>query len=88
MLGFKRFDTTAVTIRGIELAEKINKERSVQPRNAGREAGHRCGNLGSGIGGIKPAKHSLDASYIYTSYIYPKIAPEPNGSGIGQSRPS
>ena len=25
MLGFKRFDTAAVTIRGIELAEKIKK---------------------------------------------------------------
>ena len=25
MLGFKRFDTAAITIRGIELAEKIKK---------------------------------------------------------------
>ena len=28
MLGFKRFDTAAVTIMGIELAEKIKKDQS------------------------------------------------------------
>jgi hypothetical protein len=27
MLGFKRFETAAVTIRGIELAEKIKKHQ-------------------------------------------------------------
>jgi transposase-like protein len=27
MLGFKQFETAAVTIRGIELAEKIKKEQ-------------------------------------------------------------
>jgi transposase-like protein len=27
MLGFKRFDTAAVTIAGIELAEKIKKDQ-------------------------------------------------------------
>jgi hypothetical protein len=27
MLGFKRFETAAVTIRGIELAEKIKKNQ-------------------------------------------------------------
>jgi transposase-like protein len=27
MLGFKRFETTAVTIQGIELAEKIKKQQ-------------------------------------------------------------
>ena len=27
MLGFKRFETAAVTIRGIELAEKIKKRQ-------------------------------------------------------------
>jgi hypothetical protein len=27
MLGFKRFDTASVTIRGIELAEKIKKQQ-------------------------------------------------------------
>ena len=27
MLGFKRFETAAVTIRGVELAEKIKKEQ-------------------------------------------------------------
>ena len=29
MLGFKRFETAAVTIRGIELAEKIKKHQRV-----------------------------------------------------------
>jgi transposase-like protein len=28
MLGFKRFETAAVTIRGIELAQKIKKNQS------------------------------------------------------------
>ena len=28
MLGFKRFETASVTIRGIELAEKIKKQQS------------------------------------------------------------
>ena len=27
MLGFKRFDTAAITITGIELAEKIRKQQ-------------------------------------------------------------
>ena len=27
MLGFKRFETAAVTIRGVELAEKIKKHQ-------------------------------------------------------------
>jgi len=27
MLGFKRFDTARITIRGIELAEKIRKQQ-------------------------------------------------------------
>ena len=32
MLGFKRFETVAVTIRGIELAEKIKKQQfNVKP---------------------------------------------------------
>jgi transposase-like protein len=32
MLGFKRFETAAVTIRGIELAEKIKKQQfNVEP---------------------------------------------------------
>jgi transposase-like protein len=30
MLGFKRFETAAVTIRGIELAEKIKKTQVVR----------------------------------------------------------
>jgi transposase-like protein len=34
MLGFKRFETAAVTIRGIPVSRE-NQERSVQPRKAG-----------------------------------------------------
>jgi hypothetical protein len=34
MLGFKRFETAAVTIRGIELAEKIKKQQfNLKPLN-------------------------------------------------------
>jgi transposase-like protein len=32
MLGFKRFETAAGTIRGIELAEKIKKTNSTSDR--------------------------------------------------------
>jgi transposase-like protein len=38
MLGFKRFDTTAVTIRGIELAEKIKKGQFNLATLAGKPA--------------------------------------------------
>jgi transposase-like protein len=36
MLGFKRFDTAAVTIRGIELAEKIKKRQFKLAKLAGK----------------------------------------------------
>jgi hypothetical protein len=36
MLGFKRFDTAAVTIRGIELAEKIKKGQFNLEKLAGK----------------------------------------------------
>ena len=38
MLGFKRFDTAAVTITGIELAEKIKKEQFKIGKLPGRPA--------------------------------------------------
>ena len=36
MLGFKRFDTAAITITGIELAEKIRKHQFKSGKLAGR----------------------------------------------------
>jgi len=36
MLGFKRFDTATVTIRGIELAEKIKKGQFNLEKLAGK----------------------------------------------------
>ena len=39
MLGFKGFETAAVTIRGIELAEKIKKHQfNLRPLTAGKAA--------------------------------------------------
>jgi transposase-like protein len=38
MLGFKRFDTAAVTITGIELAEKIKKDQFKMGKLSGRPA--------------------------------------------------
>jgi transposase-like protein len=39
MLGFKRFETAAVTISGIELAAKIRKQQFKVGKLAGRLAG-------------------------------------------------
>jgi hydrogenase/urease accessory protein HupE len=36
MLGFKRFDTAALTIRGIELAKKIKKRQFKLAKLAGK----------------------------------------------------
>jgi transposase-like protein len=36
MLGFKRFETAAITINGIELVEKIRKQQFKIPRLARR----------------------------------------------------
>ena len=55
MLGFKRFETAAVMIRGIELAEKI-KKRQFNLRPLKRKSNHRSGNVGQGLGGLKSAK--------------------------------
>ena len=38
MIGFKRFDTSTVTIRGIELAEKIKKDQFNLERLVGKQA--------------------------------------------------
>jgi transposase-like protein len=38
MIGFKRFDTATVTIRGIELAEKIKKDQFNLERLVGKQA--------------------------------------------------
>ena len=38
MLGFKRFDNAAVTIRGIELVQKIQKQQFKTGRLGGRSA--------------------------------------------------
>jgi len=34
MLGFKRFETAAVTIRGIELVSREDQEKPIQPQTA------------------------------------------------------
>jgi transposase-like protein len=38
MIGFKRFDTATVTVRGIELAEKIKKDQFNLERLVGKQA--------------------------------------------------
>ena len=51
MLGFKGFETAAVTIRGIELAEKIKKHQfNLRPLTG--KAVHRSGNVGQGLGSL------------------------------------
>ena len=57
MLGFKRFETAAVTIRGIALAEKIKKQQfNLKPLTG--KATTRSGNLGRRLGRLKSAKPS------------------------------
>ena len=55
MLGFKRFETAAVTIRGIELAEKIKKNQ-FNLRTADQKRSDRFHALGGDLGGIEPRK--------------------------------
>ena len=51
MLGFNQFETAAVTIRGIELAEKIKKQQfNLTPLTG---SGQRSGNLGRGPGRLR-----------------------------------
>jgi hypothetical protein len=59
MLGFKQFETAAVTIRGIELAEKIKKQQ-VQPQTTNRTSNHRSGTLCRGPGRPKSEAFSPD----------------------------
>ncbi len=49
MLGFQLFETEAITISGIELAEKIS-ETSVQIRKASRQSQNRSRGLGGYLG--------------------------------------
>ena len=62
MLGFKGFETAAVTIRGIELAEKIKKHQfNLRPLN--RKSSHRSGHVGQGLGSLNSGNHSPDKTY-------------------------
>jgi hypothetical protein len=57
MLGFKRFETATVTIRGIDLAEKIKKQQfNLRPLTG--KSKHRSGNVGRGLGRLESAKSS------------------------------
>jgi transposase-like protein len=55
MLGFKRFETAAVTIRCI-LVGRENQETTVQPQTTNQKSNHRSGNLARGSGRLKSAK--------------------------------
>jgi hypothetical protein len=55
MLGFKRFETVAVTIRGIPVSRE-NQKTSVQSQTTNRKSNHRSGNVDRGLGGLKSAK--------------------------------
>jgi transposase-like protein len=55
MLGLKRFETAAVTIRGIPNGRE-NQKTTVQPQSNNRRSNHRSGNLGRGPGRLKSAK--------------------------------
>ena len=72
MLGFKRFETAAVTIRGIPVGRE-NQEATVQPQTTNRKSNHRSSALGGDPGRIKPRK-----SFSQKTYIYRIFAPEPN----------
>ena len=72
MLGFKRFETAAVTIRGIELAAKIEKA-TIRPHTPHRKAKHRSRTLGRRSGGLRPGKPNSPSKNIHLR----KFAPEP-----------
>ena len=55
MLGFKRFETAAMTIRGIELAEKIKKNQ-FNLRSLTKKEVTVPSALGGDLGGIEPRK--------------------------------
>jgi hypothetical protein len=74
MFGFKRFETAAVTIRGIELTEKIKKHQFNLKSLTGKET-HRSGNLG---GGCWPHETpTRDHSNVYHDILGPSVL---NGS--------
>ena len=64
MLGFKRFETAAVTIRGIPVSRE-NQETTVQPQTPNRKNNPRSGNLGRGLGRLKSAKPSRKTQNIH-----------------------
>ena len=64
MLGFKRFETGAVTIQGIELAEKIKKQQ-FNLKLLNRKSKHRSGHLGRCPVRLESAKSSRQIK-IYT----------------------
>jgi hypothetical protein len=70
MLGFKRFETAAVTIRGIPVGRE-NQETTVQPQTTNQRSNHRSGNLARGPGRLKSAKPPDKNIHLI------KFAPEP-----------
>ena len=64
MLGLKRFETAAVTIRGIELAEKIKKQQfnlkllDGSPTHGGGDGAGHGGGFGFGHAGIGNPGHN------------------------------
>ena len=83
MLGFRRFETAAVTIRGIELTEKIKKQQFyLKPLT--RKAATCSANLGSSVGSIKlgkPFVRRIISSYYIQLY---KFALEPERTHISK----
>ena len=76
MLGFKRFETAAVTIRGIELAEKIKKHQfNLRPLIGKAATLRKCG-----PGSWQPElwKHHSPDKNIHLI----EIAPEPFALGL------
>src|SRR5246500_3568605 len=55
MLGFKRFETAAVTIGGIPVGRE-NQETTVQRQTTNRKSNHRSGNVGRGLDSLKSGK--------------------------------
>jgi hypothetical protein len=91
MLGFKRFETAAVTIRGIPVSRE-NQETTVQPQTTNRKSNHHSGNLGRGPGRLKPRKSFSQKTYIYRIFATRTLACRSNSnlitSGLDFSSPS
>jgi hypothetical protein len=72
MLGFKRFVTAAVTIRGIELAEKIKKQQfNLKPLTGKQPPLRKFGPRSWPLESTKPLARQI--------HTLNKIAPEPMG---------